>query len=159
MRRAHAALSKRGIPLAVNQVRYSLLNREIETNGILETARELGVTIIAYTPVGRGLLTGKYHKNPELLDHMSGWQKARIGNNLERTRPLIDLMDEIASNHSATIAQVALNWLINYHGELVVTIPGATKVHQAEESAGAMNFSLSPDEMDKLADLSHRLKK
>ncbi len=77
MRRAHAALAKRGLPLAVNQVRYSLLNREIETNGVLETARELGVTIVAYTPLARGLLSGKYHKNPELLNRISGWRKAR----------------------------------------------------------------------------------
>ncbi|MBE3119173.1 MAG: aldo/keto reductase, partial [Candidatus Atribacteria bacterium] len=150
MRRAHAALAKRGIPLAVNQVRYSLLNREIETNGVLITAKELGVTIIAYTPVARGLLTGKYHQDPGLLDRMSGWRKASMQRNLERSRPLINTMDEIATKYEATIAQVALNWLINFNGEIVVTIPGATKVRQAEESAGAMKFRLSDDEMARL---------
>ena len=159
MRRAHSALAKRGIPLAVNQVRYSLMNREIETNGVLATARELGVTIIAYTPVARGLLTGKYHKNPDLLNRMSGWRKASIQRNLERTRPLIITMDEIATKYSATIAQVALNWLINFNGEIVVTIPGATMVHQAEESAGAMMFRLTGDELTRLDDMSHRLSK
>jgi len=157
MRRAHAALAKRGIPLAVNQVRYSLLNREIETNGVLNMARDLGVTIIAYTPVARGLLTGKYHKDPGLLDSMSGWRKASMQRNLERTRPLINAMDEIAANYKTTIAQVALNWLINFNGEIVVTIPGATRVRQAEESAGAMKFLLSDDEMARLDDESHRL--
>jgi aryl-alcohol dehydrogenase-like predicted oxidoreductase len=157
MRRAHAALARRGFPLAVNQVRYSLLNREIETNGILDTARELGVTIIAYTPVARGLLTGKYHKDPELLDRLSGWRRTSLQRNLERTRPLIDAMDEIASRYQATIAQVALNWLINFNGEFVVTIPGATRVRQAEESAGAMKFQLSDDEMARLDDVSRRL--
>lgn len=157
MRRAHAALAKRGIPLAVNQVLYSLLHREIETNGILETAKELGVTIIAYSPVARGLLTGKYHKDPALLDRMSGWRKKSMQRNLERTRPLINVMEEIAAKHQATIAQVALNWLINSKGEIVVTIPGATKVHQAEESAGAMMFRLSNDEIARLDEVSHRL--
>jgi len=157
MRRAHAALAKRGIPLAVNQVLYSLLHREIETNGILETAKELGVTIIAYSPVARGLLTGKYHKDPALLDRMSGWRKKSMQRNLERTRPLINFMEEIAAKHQATIAQVALNWLINFKGEIVVTIPGATKVHQAEESAGAMMFRLSNDEIARLDEVSHRL--
>jgi aryl-alcohol dehydrogenase-like predicted oxidoreductase len=157
MRRAHAALAKRGIPLAVNQMRYSLLHREIETNGILETAKELGVTIIAYTPVARGLLTGKYHKDPALLERMSGWHKASMGRNLERTRPLINVMDEIAAKYKATIAQVALNWVINFNGEIVVTIPGATKVRQAEESAGAMKFRLTDDEMAKLDEVSRRL--
>ncbi|MBE3066045.1 MAG: aldo/keto reductase [Chloroflexi bacterium] len=157
MRRAHAALAKRGIPLAVNQVRYSLLNREIETNGVLITAKELGVTIIAYTPVARGLLTGKYHKDPGLLDRMSGWRKASMQRNLERTRPLINTMDEIATKYEATIAQVALNWLINFNGDLVLTIPGATRIRQAEESAGAMKFQLSDDEMARLAYVSHNL--
>jgi aryl-alcohol dehydrogenase-like predicted oxidoreductase len=157
MRRAYAALAKRGLPLAVNQVRYSLLSREIETNGVLETARELGVTITAYTPLARGLLSGKYHKNPDLMNRMSGWRKASMQRNLERCRPLINAMDEIATKYEATIAQVALNWLINFNGEIVVTIPGATKVHQAEESAGAMKFRLSDDEMTRLDDVSRRL--
>jgi aryl-alcohol dehydrogenase-like predicted oxidoreductase len=157
MRRAYAALEKRGFPLAVNQVRYSLLSREIEANGVLETARELGVTIIAYTPIARGLLSGKYHKNPELLNRTSRWRKAGIQRNLERTRPLINAMDEIAARYEATIAQVALNWLINFNGEIVVTIPGATKAHQAGESAGAMKFRLSDDEMARLDELSRKL--
>jgi len=157
MRRAHAALAKRGFPLAVNQVRYSLLHREIETNGVLDTAMELGVTIIAYTPVARGLLTGKYHKDSGLLEHLSGWRKASMQRNLERTRPLINAMGEIAASYETTIAQVALNWLINFNGEIIVTIPGATKVRQAEESAGAMKFRLSDDEMARLDKVSHGL--
>jgi aryl-alcohol dehydrogenase-like predicted oxidoreductase len=157
MRRAHAALAKRGLPLAVNQVRYSLLSREIERNGILETAKELGVTIIAYTPLASGLLSGKYHKNPELLKRISGWRRASMQRNLERSRKLINAMDEIATSSGATIAQVALNWLINFNGEIVVTIPGATKVRQAEENAGAMNLRLSDDEIARLDDLSMKL--
>jgi len=157
MRRAHAALAKRGLSLAVNQVRYSLLSRGIETNGVLETAKELGVTVIAYTPLERGLLSGKYHKNPELLSRKSGWRKASMKRNLERCRKLINTMDDIATTYKATIAQVALNWLVNYNGEIIVTIPGATKVCQAEENAGAMKFQLSVDEMTQLDDLSRRL--
>jgi len=123
----------------------------------LKTARELGVTITAYTPLARGLLSGKYHKNPELLSRMTGWRKVSMQRNIERVRPLIQAMDEIAGKYEATIAQVALNWLINFHGEIVVTIPGATKVRQAEESAGAMNFRLSEDEMHRLDEISRRL--
>jgi aryl-alcohol dehydrogenase-like predicted oxidoreductase len=157
MRRAHTALAKRGLPLAVNQVRYSLLRREIETNGVLETAKELGVTIIAYTPLARGLLSGKYHRDPELLGRMSGWRRIGMQRNLERCRPLINAMDEIAAKHGATIAQVALNWLIYFIGEIVVAIPAATKIQQAEENAGAMKFRLSDDEMAQLDDISRRL--
>lgn len=157
MRRSHTALAKRGLPLAVNQVHYSLLHRNIETDGVLKTAKELGVTIVAYTPLARGLLSGKYHKNPELLRHIRMWRRAGMQRELERTRPLINAMEEIASRYQASLAQVALNWLINFNGEIVVAIPGATKVCQAEESAGAMKFRLSDDELARLDELSSRL--
>jgi aryl-alcohol dehydrogenase-like predicted oxidoreductase len=150
MRRAHAALAKRGLPLAVNQVRYSLLRREIETNGVLATARELGVTIVAYTPVARGLLTGKYHQHPELLERMSPLRRTAMQRNLARTRGLVAAMEAMATRYGATIAQVALNWLIHFNGELVVAIPGATKVYQAEQSAGAMKFRLSDEDLARL---------
>ena len=77
---------------------------------------------------------------------------------VERTRPLIAVMDEIAGLHQATAAQVALNWVIQYSGDLVVTIPGATKVNQAQESAGAMRFVLSEAELARLDEASKNLK-
>ncbi len=154
MRRAHKALQERGLPLAVNQVRYSLLHREIETNGILDTAKELGVTIIAYTPLASGVLTGKYHKNPELLKRQPGFRRGMMRRSLEASRPLVAAMEEIAARYSATPAQVALNWVIHFQGETVVAIPGATRVHQAQESAGAMRFRLSEDELARLDELS-----
>ncbi len=157
MRRAHAALAKRGLPLAVNQMHYSLLHREIETNGVLETARELGVTITAYTPIERGLLSGKYHKDPALLERISGWRKVGMRRSIERTRPLINVMDEMAARYEVSIAQVALNWVINFNGEIVVTIPGATRVCQAEEAAGSMNFRLSDEDMARLDEVSRGL--
>jgi diketogulonate reductase-like aldo/keto reductase len=67
-------------------------------------------------------------------------------------------LEEIGLKYNATPAQVALNWVINSHGETVVTIPSATKVHQAKESAGAMKFKLSGDEMARLNDLSLSLR-
>jgi aryl-alcohol dehydrogenase-like predicted oxidoreductase len=154
MRRAFQALQKRGLPLAVNQVRYSLMDRSIETNGILDTAKELGITIIAYTPLASGVLTGKYHKNPELLQKKSLFWRARLQENIEKSRSLVLAMDEIGAKYNATPAQVALNWVIHFHGETIVTIPGATKVSQAEEGAGAMKFRLSDDEMARLDELS-----
>jgi aryl-alcohol dehydrogenase-like predicted oxidoreductase len=154
MRRAHESLKKRGLPLAVNQVRYSLLDRSIEKNGILDTAKELGVTIIAYTPLASGLLTGKYHKNPELLQKKSWFWRARLQSGVAKSRSLVAALEEIGPKYKATAAQVALNWVINSHGETVVTIPGVTKVSQSVESAGAMKFKLSDDEMARLNELS-----
>ena len=157
MRRAHKTMQKRGLPLAVNQVRYSLLDRSIERNGILDTAKELGITIVAYTPLASGLLTGKYHKNPELLKKKSWFWRARLQSGVEKSQSLVAALEEIGLRYKATAAQTALNWVINSHGETVVTIPGATKVSQSAESAGAMKFKLSDDEMARLNELSLKL--
>jgi aryl-alcohol dehydrogenase-like predicted oxidoreductase len=154
MRRAHRQLQKHGLPLASNQVRYSLLDRRIERDGILATAKELGVTIIAYTPLESGLLTGKYHKNPGLLENKSRFYRRRLQNGLERSRKLVAELEAIASRYNVTAAQVALNWVINSQGETVVTIPGVTKVSQAEESAVAMKFALTGDEIARLSEVS-----
>ena len=157
MRRAHQALAKRGLPLAVNQVHYSLLHREIETDGTLETAKELGVTIVAYSPLAWGLLSGKYHKNPDLLKSKPFFQRQRIQRYFESSRPLINVLGEIAEKHNATLSQVALNWLVNFNGETVVAIPGAKKAHQAEESTRALHFKLSKDEMEQIDQLSRSI--
>lgn len=154
VRRAHAALQKRGLPLAVNQVYFSLLHRVIESNGVLETARELGVTIIAYTPLESGLLSGKYHNDPTLLESKPFYRRWMFRRQIERTGQLVDALQEIGEGYAATPAQVALNWVIHFHGEIIVTIPGATKVHQAQESAGAMKFRLTDEELSRLDKLS-----
>jgi aryl-alcohol dehydrogenase-like predicted oxidoreductase len=158
MQRAYDQLQKHGLPLAVNQVEYSLLNREIETNGILDKAKELDVTIIAYTPLASGLLTGKYHKNPELLQKKSFFYRWRIQREIERSRPLVKELEEIAAQYNVTPAQVALNWLIHFQGETVVTIPGATKAHQAADNAAAMAFRLSGDQMARLDELTREFR-
>jgi aryl-alcohol dehydrogenase-like predicted oxidoreductase len=158
MRRAARQLEKHGLPLAVNQVRYSLLDRHIERDGTLETAKELGVTIIAYTPLESGLLSGKYHKDPALLQKKSGFYRARLGSKVEKSRVLVSALEEIGRLHDATEAQVALNWVIHSQGDCVVTIPGVTKVSQARDNAGAMNFTLSDDEIARLSELSQPLR-
>lgn len=154
MRRAHRQLQKHGLPLAANQVSYSLLDRSIEKNGILETAKELGVTIIAYTPLESGLLSGKYHKDGQLLAKKSAFWRLRLRRSIERSRTLVSALEGIALSRSVTAAQVALNWVINSQGDCVVTIPGVTRVSQAQESAGAMKFKLSDDEIARLDELS-----
>ncbi len=158
MRLAAETLQKRGLPLAVNQVKYSLLDRAIEKDGILETAKELGVTIIAYTSLESGLLTGKYHKNPQLLESKNFFFRSRLKSGIEKSRTLVAALEEIGVQHNATAAQVALNWVVSFHGDTVVTIPGATKVRQAEEAAGAMHFCLSDAELGQLDELSRAIR-
>jgi len=157
MWRAHRRLQEQGLPLAVNQVRYSLLDRRIERNGILETAKELGVTIISYTPLESGLLTGKYHKNPELLAKKPPFWRIRLRNGMEKSRRLISVLEEIAGKYDATAAQVALNWIIYSQGDMVVTIPGVTSPRQAADNAGAMKFRLSEDEIARLDEVSRAI--
>jgi len=154
MRRAHATLAKRGIPLAANQMQYSLIHRNIESDGVLETAKELGISIVAYTPLGYGLLTGIYHQNPELLANKVFFQRGRLQRKLEASRPLVEALIEIAEKHNVLPGQVALNWLITFSGNTVVTIPGASKAAHAQQSAVAMNFVLSAEDCNRIDELS-----
>jgi aryl-alcohol dehydrogenase-like predicted oxidoreductase len=156
MRRAHAELAKHGLPLAANQVHYSLLNRKIERDGILDTARELGVTIIAYTPLAAGLLSGKYHQDPTMLAKQSWTKRMRFGPRIEASRPVVNALSEMAPRYNANAAQVALNWLIHAQGDLVVTIPGATKISQAQDAAAAMRFELAEEDISKLNELTQQ---
>ncbi len=154
MRRAQIALQKRGLPLAVNQVQYSLLYRKIETNGVLAAAKELGVTITAWSPLASGLLTGKFHKDPEILNQTPFGRRMQLRREIERSRPLIQALEEVAIKHDATPAQIALNWLIHFQGEAVVAIPGVSKAKQAEENAAVMKFRLSDADMARLDEQS-----
>jgi aryl-alcohol dehydrogenase-like predicted oxidoreductase len=156
MRKAHDILEQRGLPLASNQVNYSLINRKIERNGVLDLARELGITIICWSPLQSGILTGKYHNNPELLNKVTRFRRSRIKRNLKKTQALIDELTNIAQNHEATIPQIALNWLVTYHGDTVVAIPGATKASHPEENGQAMTIKLSQNELNSIDDLSEQ---
>lgn len=153
MREAHQILAKRGVPLAVNQVRYSLLSRQIETQGILDTARQLGVTILAYSPLAQGLLTGKY--SVEQYKEPTGARRfdSRFSRNgLEKIAPVTSLLRQLGEKYQKTPAQVALNWLIAQDG--VIPIPGAKTAQQARQNAGALGWSLSQEEVAQLEQVS-----
>ena len=154
MRQAHEALARRGLPLASNQVKYSLLDRSIERNGVLDAAKELGVTIIAYSPLEMGLLTGKFHQDPELLRRRPIGRRFSLRRKIERSRPLITTLEEIAGSHGVVASQVALSWLVNFHDDTVVAIPGASKAEHARESAGAMALTLTEKEMGRIDELT-----
>ncbi|MGA7159697.1 MAG: aldo/keto reductase [Bacteroidota bacterium] len=153
MRTAHTELQKYGLKLTSNQVHYNLAHRRIESNGVMETAKELGIGIIAYSPLAQGLLTGRFHDNPDALNTISIMRR-RSGRfsprAIERSRPLISSLQEIGRRYQKTASQVALNWLINFHGATVVAIPGATKVEQAKSNALAMTFTLTTNELSEL---------
>lgn len=147
LRTAHAALADRGVPLASIEIGYSLLDRRVETNGILDACRELGVTIIAYQPLASGALTGKYADGTRPTGLRRFMRRFR-GSGREAAAPVIGLLREIGARHDRTPAQVALRWLIE-QGD-VIPIPGAKNGRQAAANAGALTFRLAPDEIEAL---------
>jgi aryl-alcohol dehydrogenase-like predicted oxidoreductase len=157
MIKAYDALKDRGLPLISNQVHYNLLHRSIEKNGTLEAAKELGIKIIAWSPLEQGVLTGKYHKDPSLMKNLT-FVRRRIFPNIKKqtkkTEALMDVIEEIAQAHEVTPSQIALNWLINFHKDTVLAIPGASKIHHVEQNVGTMYFKLSKDEMDRIDEIS-----
>jgi len=149
MREAHAALAKRGIPLASNQVEYSLLNRQPEVNGILDACRELGITLIAQSPLAGGMLTGKYSAQNRPGGFFRRILPQYNRKKLDAIQPVIKLLREIGERYSKTPSQVALRWLIE--NPIVLPIPGAKNSKQAMDNAGALTFSLTSEEVEALS--------
>ena len=150
-RRAEAAL---GAVVPSNQVRYNLLQRGPERE-LLPFAQEQGRVIIAYSPLAQGLLSGRYDAG-----HAPGGVR-RLNplftrGNLERVRPVLDVLGRVATAHAATPAQIALAWVIGRPG--VVAIPGAKSVEQMEQNAAAAGIELSADETAALEEASRGFK-
>ncbi len=148
MREAHAALAKRGIPLASNQVEYSLLHRQPEVNGVLDACRELGITLIAQSPLAGGMLTGKYSAQNRPGGFFRRILPQYNRKAMDAVQPVIKLLREIGERYSKTPSQVALRWLIE--NPIVLPIPGAKNGKQAMDNAGALSFSLTPEEVEML---------
>jgi aryl-alcohol dehydrogenase-like predicted oxidoreductase len=172
LRHAHAYFARQDIPLASNQVRYSLLYRYPEDNGVLDACRELNVALIAYSPLEQGILTGKFRDGQTPVPFVR-----RFSNNLnrfdimgdakgtapywkrllakpralqrEKLEPFFKVLEEIAATHERTIGQVALNWLIT-KDHCIVPIPGAKNARQARENAGAVGWNLSEEEQTRI---------
>ena len=141
MKRAHEVLARRNIPLVSNQVEYSLLHRKPERNGLLKTCNELGIKLIAYSPLAMGVLADKYSANRK----MTGYRGIRYNRLLPRIQILNGLLREIGQSHGGkSPSQVALNWTIC---KGTFPIPGAKNAQQAVENAGALGWSLTREEV------------
>lgn len=152
MQLAHEILRSRGIPLASNQVRYSLVTRKIESKGILDRARRLGVTILAYSPLAQGLLTGKYTpENPPVgarqMDSRFNAQR------LQKIEPVMTVLRQLGEKYNRTPAQVALNWINAQEG--VIAIAGAKTAAQVQQNAGALGWEMTAEEIEQLEQASH----
>jgi aryl-alcohol dehydrogenase-like predicted oxidoreductase len=151
-RAAEAALGRRVLS---NQVRYSLVSRSPERE-LIPFAEANDHIVIAYSPLGQGLLSGRYHRDSRPTNRVRIASPLFLPDNLERAADLIAALREVASAHSATPAQIALAWAI--HSPAVVAIPGASSVEQMESNAAAAEIELTDDEYQALQAASDRFR-
>ena len=153
MREAHSLLAARGVSLAVNQVQYSLLHRNIETNGVFEAAQNLEMTILAYSPLAQGLLTGKYTVGSDRTPTGARKLDPKFSKKgLQKIEPVLAALQSVGDAHGKTQVQVALNWLIGKGN--VIPIPGAKNAKQAEQNAGALGWEMTEAECEQLNNVS-----
>jgi aryl-alcohol dehydrogenase-like predicted oxidoreductase len=146
IRRAHAVH-----PVTALQSEWSLWTRDPETNGVLETVRELGIGFVAYSPLGRGFLTGRFQSAGDFEEGDFRRNHPRFtGENFQRNLDLVERVQELAAAKGCAPGQLALAW-VHARGEDVVPIPGTKRRSYLEENAGADDVELSADELADLA--------
>jgi len=134
-------------PIAALQSEYSLWSRDVERNGTLATCRELGIGFVPYSPLGRGFLTGAIQKPSDLSDDDWRHTNPRFqGEAFKRNLQLAAHVKHLAERKGCSPAQFALAWVLA-QGEDVVPIPGTKRVRYLEDNMGALNITLTPDEL------------
>ncbi|KAJ7602511.1 Aldo/keto reductase [Mycena polygramma] len=129
------------------QLEFSAFDLEIETNGLLDAARETGVAIVAYSPLGRGLLTGKYRSRDDFEEGDYRRTLPRFSEeNFPKNLAVVDHLQQIADKHNATSGQVALAWMLAEHPDFF-PIPGTRDVARLEENARGAEISLSAEDV------------
>ncbi|MGI8428792.1 MAG: aldo/keto reductase [Solirubrobacteraceae bacterium] len=145
IQRAHAVH-----PISALQTEYSLWSRDIEDNDILATIRELGIGLVAYSPLGRGFLTGRFKAPDDLLaDDFRRHSPRFQGENFERNLDLVQRVREIADEHGATPGQLALAWVL-HQGHDIVPIPGTKRRSYLEENVAATELELTAEDLERI---------
>jgi aryl-alcohol dehydrogenase-like predicted oxidoreductase len=145
IRRAHAVH-----PISALQTEYSLWTRDVEENGVLDTVRELGIGFVAYSPLGRGFLTGRFQRFEDLPEEDYRRKNARFqGENFQKNLDLLHEVAAIAREKKVAASQLALAWVLG-QGPDIVPIPGTKRVKYLEENARALRVALSNDEMRRI---------
>jgi aryl-alcohol dehydrogenase-like predicted oxidoreductase len=144
IRRAHAVH-----PISAVQSEYSMFSRDIEGE-VIPALRELGIGLVAYSPLGRGLLTGRFTSTEDFGDSdFRSYQPRFQGDNLARNVALVDKVRELASEHDCTPGQLALAW-VAAQGRDIVSIPGTKRVRYLEENVAATEFELSAEDLRRI---------
>ena len=136
------SLAARGIPLATNQIQYSLLYPNANSNGLKQRCDDLGVRVLAYSPLGLGLLSGKYNK-----DRLPEGPRASLATAFfaqDAADRLVAAVRTVAEKHGGTPSQVAINWCV---AKGTVPIPGARTIQQARDNLGALKWKLDADDL------------
>ncbi|KAK9804266.1 hypothetical protein WJX72_004018 [[Myrmecia] bisecta] len=155
MQRIYKYLAQRDVPLASAQVQFSLLSKGSDQMDILQICQDLGIGVIAYSPLGLGMLTGRYGINTgNGVAYPPGPRGLLFRQILPGARPLLELMQEMASRRGKTVAQVAVNWCIC---QGTVPIPGAKSLAQAKGTLGALGWRLSGGEVAALSEAADAL--
>jgi len=145
IRRAHAVH-----PITALQTEWSLWTRDPETNGVLDTVRELGIGFVAYSPLGRGFLSGAISKVEDLAENDFRRQNPRFqGENFAKNLELVDRVKEIAQAKGVSASQLALAWVLA-QGDDVVPIPGTKRRSYLEENVGTDDVRLTDDELRRI---------
>ncbi|HEY0485315.1 MAG TPA: aldo/keto reductase [Mycobacteriales bacterium] len=145
IRRAHAVH-----PVTAVQTEYSLWTRDPEENGVLATTRELGIGFVAYSPLGRGFLSGQIRTVDDLPEDDFRRRNPRFqGENFAKNLELVDRVREIAAEKGVTASQLALAWVL-HQGDDIVPIPGTKRVRYLEENAAAAFVELSPADLARI---------
>jgi aryl-alcohol dehydrogenase-like predicted oxidoreductase len=142
-------------PISALQTEYSLWSREPEDE-LLALTHELGITFVAYSPLGRGFLTGAIQRIEDLSE--DDWRRTNPrfqGDNFQRNLDLVRAIEELAREKGVTPAQLALAWVVARHDH-VIPIPGTRSIERLEENAAALDISLSPAELDRLDAIAPR---
>jgi aryl-alcohol dehydrogenase-like predicted oxidoreductase len=145
VRRAHEVQ-----PVTALQNEYSLWTRGPETNGIFEVCEELGIGLVAYSPLGKGFLTGAMGKDTKITENDFRRLLPRFTPEaMEKNQALVDLLKHIAAEKRATPAQVALAWILAQK-PWIVPIPGTTKLQRLEENLAAADLMLTADDLTEI---------
>lgn len=139
-------------PIAALQSEYSLWTRDVESNGVLATCRELGITFVPYSPLGRGFLTGAIQKLDDL--HPSDWRRTNprfVEKALQENLKLAETVKEIAREKGVTPAQLALAWVLA-QGNDIIPIPGTKRTRYLEENMGALGVNLTAADRKNIAE-------
>ena len=153
IQRAHAVQ-----PVTAIQNEYSLWTRGPETNGVLAACEELGIGFVAYSPLGKGFLTGAMTKETKIEKNDFRAILPRFTPDaMQANQALVDLLKEIAQCKKATPAQIAIAWLLA-RKPWIVPIPGTTKLHRLEENLGAVNIKLTADDLSEIDRVASAIK-